>query len=86
MSCDILINPRIKIVVPVTFRQLSHEGVAGHMGVRKTYDRILRKFYWPQARCNWLYMVLSYVSNDWEAKPENSLGSVTAYCCCYNSF
>lgn len=61
MSSDILINPRIQIVVPVTFRQavlqLSHEGVAGHMGVRKTYDRILRKFYWPRIKRD----VISYI-------------------------
>lgn len=44
MSSDVLIKPRIQVVVPGTFRQavlqLSHEGVAGHMGVRQTYDRI----------------------------------------------
>lgn len=38
-------------VVPFSMRdkvlQTSHGDVAGHLGVRKTYDRILRYFFWP---------------------------------------
>ncbi len=30
--------------------QTSHGDVAGHMGVRKTYDRILRYFFWPRLK------------------------------------
>lgn len=48
---DSSLEPRIQIVVPLTFHQavlqLSHQGLAGHMGVWKMYDTILRKFYWP---------------------------------------
>ncbi|KAI7800925.1 hypothetical protein IRJ41_015687 [Triplophysa rosa] len=51
---DIEIDCQIQIVVPLIFRQdvlqLSHEGVAGHMGVQKTYNRILSKFYWPKVK------------------------------------
>uniref|UniRef100_A0A674E7Q6 Gypsy retrotransposon integrase-like protein 1 n=1 Tax=Salmo trutta TaxID=8032 RepID=A0A674E7Q6_SALTR len=40
-----------QVVVPVKLRELvlttSHNDVAGHMGVRKTYNRILRHFFWP---------------------------------------
>ncbi|XP_048044029.1 uncharacterized protein LOC125266937 isoform X1 [Megalobrama amblycephala] len=54
VSLDTFLDPRIQIVVPRTFHQailqLSHQGLAGHMGVRKTYDRILRKFYWPRVK------------------------------------
>ncbi len=54
VSTDSALDPRIQIVVPLTFRhavlQLSHQGLVGHMGVRKTYDRILRKFYWPRIK------------------------------------
>lgn len=27
--------------------RLAHDGLAGHMGVRKTYDRLQRKVFWP---------------------------------------
>ncbi len=54
VSTDSALDPRIQIVVPLTFRhavlQLSHQGLVGHMGVRKTYDRILRKLYWPRIK------------------------------------
>ncbi|XP_055773354.1 uncharacterized protein LOC129851112 [Salvelinus fontinalis] len=43
-----------QVVVPVKLRELvlttSHNGVAGHMGVRKTYHRILRHFFWPRLK------------------------------------
>ncbi len=54
MSSDSSLDLRIQIVVPLVFRQavlqLAHQGLAGHMGVRNTYDRILRKFYWPRIK------------------------------------
>ncbi len=54
MHADVSLDYRIQIVVPLTFwqavLQLSHEGVAGHMSVRKTYNRILSKFYWPKVK------------------------------------
>ncbi len=38
-------------VVPKPFREavmkVAHGEVAGHLGVNKTYDQILRQFYWP---------------------------------------
>nr|XP_055062771.1 uncharacterized protein LOC129445823 [Misgurnus anguillicaudatus]XP_055062772.1 uncharacterized protein LOC129445823 [Misgurnus anguillicaudatus] len=44
----------IQVVVPKKFRdvvlQQAHGEVAGHLGVRKTYDRILRQFYWPRLK------------------------------------
>lgn len=44
-----------QIVVPSIYRReilsVAHEGsMAGHLGVRKTCDRILRHFYWPKLR------------------------------------
>ena len=40
-----------QIVVPQAFRSqilsLSHDNFSGHLGVRKTYQRILRYFFWP---------------------------------------
>ena len=44
-----------QVVIPPIYRQdilsLAHEGpMAGHLGVRKTCDRIMRHFYWPKVR------------------------------------
>lgn len=41
-----------QIVVPSSYRveilKLAHDSpLAGHLGIRKTYDRILRNFFWP---------------------------------------
>lgn len=39
----------VQIVVPLKFRDLvlstSHDGVASHLGVKKTYDGVLRHFF-----------------------------------------
>ena len=40
-----------QIVIPTEYRteilSVAHDGLAGHMGVTKTYDRILQHFFWP---------------------------------------
>ena len=42
-------DPVVQIVVPKKFREavlkIAHDNVAGHLGVRKTYDRVLRNFF-----------------------------------------
>ena len=51
---DSFTNTVVQVVVPLKFRKavlaLSHDGVAGHTGVRKTYDRVARRFFWPRLR------------------------------------
>ncbi len=46
-------EPVYQVVVPSRFRsvvlQISHDE-SGHLGVRKTYDRILRYFFWPRLK------------------------------------
>ena len=41
----------LQIVAPTAYRgkmlRVAHDAAAGHLGVTKTYDRILRHFYWP---------------------------------------
>ena len=43
-----------QIVVPTEFRKniisLAHDGVHGHLGVKKTHDKILANFFWPRMR------------------------------------
>ncbi len=51
---DLLEECIIQVVVPKQFRdvvlQHAHGEVAGHLGVKKTYERILRQFYWPRLK------------------------------------
>lgn len=47
-------EPIFQVVVPTSLRDkvlhTSHGDVAGHLGVRKTYDRILQYFFWPRLK------------------------------------
>ena len=47
-------EPIFQVVVPTNCRnkvlQTSHGDVAGHLGVRKTYHRILQHFFWPRLK------------------------------------
>lgn len=53
LSDTLLGEPWLQIVVPSAFRssvmKTAHD-MLGHLGVRKTYDRIVRHFYWPRLR------------------------------------
>ncbi len=49
---DFVGDPIVQVVVPITFRsivlEVAHEK-SGHPGVKKTYDRVLRYFFfWPR--------------------------------------
>lgn len=50
---DFVGDPVFQVVVPVNFRhtviEVAHDQ-AGHQGVRKTYDRLLRYFFWPRLK------------------------------------
>lgn len=50
---DFVGYPIIQVVVPTKFRmallEVAHD-LSGHSGVRKTYDRVLRYFFWPPAK------------------------------------
>ncbi len=77
MSSDFSLDPRIQIVVPLKFRkdllQLSHQGMAGHMGVRKTYDRVLRKFYWPRCKRDVINCIRSCHTCQMTGKPNQKV-------------
>ena len=51
---DLFVNTLVQVVVPLKFRKavlaFSHDGVAGHTGVRKTHDRVACSFFWPGLR------------------------------------
>lgn len=44
-----------QVVVPSSFLevvlQTAHDG-CGHLGIKKTYDRVLRYFFWPRLKCD----------------------------------
>ncbi|MCI4378233.1 hypothetical protein PGIGA_G00213480 [Pangasianodon gigas] len=50
---DFVGDPIVQVVVPTKFRsvvlEVAHEK-SGHPGVRKTYDRVLRYFFWPRLK------------------------------------
>lgn len=50
---DFVGDPVFQVVVPTNFRQMmieiAHDQL-GHQGVRKTYDRLLRYFFWPRLK------------------------------------
>ncbi|KAL7837523.1 hypothetical protein SRHO_G00272340 [Serrasalmus rhombeus] len=52
--CEAFTNTVLQVVVPCKFRkavlELAHNGVAGHTGVRKTYDRVMRRYRLYEAR------------------------------------
>ncbi len=47
-------DPIAQVVLPEKFRtsviQAAHDNVAGHMGVKKTYHRVLQNFFWPRVK------------------------------------
>ena len=55
MPCDgdFVGEPVFQIVVPEVFRdavlKIAHDE-SGHLGIRKTYDRVLRFFFWPRLK------------------------------------
>uniref|UniRef100_A0A667ZA24 Gypsy retrotransposon integrase-like protein 1 n=1 Tax=Myripristis murdjan TaxID=586833 RepID=A0A667ZA24_9TELE len=47
-------DPVVQMVLPTKFRtavlKIAHDNVAGHMGVKKTYNRLLQHFFWPRLK------------------------------------
>ena len=80
-------NTVYQIVVPAGYRaqilSLAHDNVlSGHLGVAKTYYRILRHFFWPGLkRCFKTLPLMSYMSGGWETKPSDSTGSTSSHPC-----
>lgn len=66
----------VQIVLPSTLRlavlQTAHDGVAGHLGVRKTYDPVMRHFYWPRLnRDISAFIKTCHMSLNWKTKSGN---------------
>lgn len=51
---DSSISHFIQVIVPLKFREklleLAHGGLSGHMGVSRTYNRVLPSFFWPRVK------------------------------------
>lgn len=69
-------DPVYQVVVPSRFRemvlQVSHDE-SGHLGVRKTYDRILRYFFWPRLKRDVSAYIKSCHTCQLTSKPNQSL-------------
>lgn len=44
----------VQVVIPTLFRsmvlKLAHNDISGHLGVKKTYNRVMRNFFWPRLK------------------------------------
>ena len=65
----------VQVVIPSKHRQsvlsLAHDNVwAGHLGVAKTYDRVLRHFFWPGLKKDVTHFCRTCpMSGGWKTKP-----------------
>lgn len=70
----------IQVVVPKQFREMvmkvAHGEVAGHLGVNKTYDRVLQQFYWPCMKKDISAFIKSRHTCQLTGKPNQSLKPV----------
>ncbi|KAL1261229.1 hypothetical protein QQF64_009056 [Cirrhinus molitorella] len=77
-----------QVVVPPSYRseilKLAHDGpFAGHLGVNKTYDRVLRHFFWPGLKSDVAsYCRSCHVSKDWKTEPNYSTSSAISNSSC----
>ncbi|KAF7654545.1 hypothetical protein LDENG_00068500 [Lucifuga dentata] len=69
-------EPIYQVVVPSKFHsmvlQVSHDE-SGHQGVKKTYDRVLRYFFWPQLKRDISAYIQSCHTCQLTSKPNQSL-------------
>ena len=77
-----------QIVVPRVYRpeilNLAHETpMSGHLGVNKTYHKILNHFYWPGLKSDVSQFCKScqYLSDGRKTQPDNTKSSFTAHTC-----
>lgn len=73
-----------QIVVPVPYRKqiltLAHDNpFSGHLGVRKTYDRILRHFFWPGLKNDVAHYIRSCHVCQVVGKPNQSIPPAPLY-------
>lgn len=76
-----------QIVVLTAYRQqvlsLAHESKwSGHLGVFKTYQLILKHFFWPELKSDPVLLMLSSLSNCGQTKPAYSSSLSASYPCC----
>ena len=55
--------------------------MSSHLGIKKTYSRIIQYFYWPKLkqRCYRILQVVSYMSSGRKAKPDYTSSTTTPY-------
>lgn len=79
-SGGLLGEPAYQVVVPVTFRDLvlktSHDNIAGHLGVKKTYNQIMRHFYWPRLKRDVSAFIMKCHTCQLTSKPNQTLKPV----------
>lgn len=82
----------VQVVVPFKFRDVvlntSHDGVAGHLGVKETYDKVVRHFFWPQLKRDVANYCKTCKTSQLTGKPksEAEAGSPVSNPCCGEAF
>ncbi len=83
-------DPIMQVVVPEKYRSLvlkiSHDKLAGHLGVKKTYDRILR-FFWPKLKKDVSKYIKTCHTCQLTGKPNQKIkpASIVSYSCCQST-
>lgn len=76
-------EPLVQVVVPVQFREvvlkMAHGDSAGHLGVRKTYNRVLQHFYWPKLKKDIAHYVKTCHTCQMTGKPNQILKPAPLY-------
>ncbi len=72
---DFIEEPVFQVALPTKFREsvlkLAHE--SGHWGVRKTYDQVLRHFFWPRLKKDVSVYIKTCHTCQLTGKPNQSL-------------
>ena len=76
-------DPLFQIVVPAKFREVvletAHGNVAGHMGLKKTCDKMLCDFFWPELRKDVARFVKTCHSCQLTGKPNQTVKPAPLY-------
>ena len=73
-------NPELQIVLPlemvfIVLTQLHDSATAGHLGMRKTLDKVQRRFYWPGQRrdvADWCRSCLKCIARKLPVQPHHA--------------
>lgn len=73
----------MQVVMPAKLRptvlQIAHDGVSGPVGVRKTYDQVMRHLYWPCLKKDIAALIKTCHTCQLTGKPNEVIKPVPVY-------